>query len=794
MMPFTRVPSAVGMTLLLAVATGLPSDEPTANGESPEAILARAKQSLARLDGEVKLARLKEPVEVVRDRWGVAHIDAKNAHDLFLAQGFVAAQDRLFQIDLWRRQTAGEMAEAFGPEYVESDRFARLMKYRGDVDAEWASYSPDTKEIATAFTAGINAAIDHFGDRPPVEFQILCTRPKKWKPEDVLGRMSGIYMSQNFRNEIQRARLVAAVGIEKARWLAPVDPPREYTSALNDDELKAIDGRILAGYEAATKALSFKPAKTESNNWVVSGGRSASGKPLLASDPHRAIALPSLRYLVHLRAPGWDVIGSGEPGLPGVAIGHNDRIAWGFTIVGVDQADFYVEEVNPANPAEYRVGDRWEPMTVVREVIAVKGKPDRPVELRYTRHGPVLFQDDKRHRAYALKWVGSEPGGAAYLASLAVDRARNKDEFRGALARWKVPGLNFVYADVDGTVGWIAAARTPVRPKHDGLLPVPGNSGYEWSGYLPVSDLPQNFNPKDGWLATANHNILPAGYPHRIGHEFAAPYRFRRIREVLTAKEKWELGEFREIQHDVASLPGVALAGLLKGVALQDRELEPFAKRLTEWDGRLTTDSPAGPLYAIWMRELQQAFYAHHVPKELVASLTTLAGLPTMLAALESADPRWFGPQPHAARDRLVRESFARAVTQLKKLHAAEQERWGALHTVTFRHPLGTSEPALGNAFDVGPFERPGDGNTPLNTRYDDSHRQIHGATYRQLFDLADWDHSLVTSAPGQSGQPGSPHYADLAPLWARGEYFPLAYTRPGVESVAAHRLTLRPQ
>jgi penicillin amidase len=789
-----RVLPAVALAALIAVAAGSRSDDLPAKGASPEAILARAKQALAPLDGEAKLAGLKEPVEVVRDRWGVAHIDARNAHDLFLAQGFVAAQDRLFQIDLWRRQAAGEMAEAFGPEYVEADRFARLMQFRGDTDAEWASYSPDAREIAAAFAEGINAAIDHFGDRPPVEFQILGTRPKRWKPEDILGRMSGIYMSQNFRNEIQRARLVAAVGIEKARWLAPVDPPREYTPALGDDELKAIDGRVLAGYEAATKALSFKPAKTESNNWVVAGSRSASGKPLLASDPHRAIALPSLRYLVHLRAPGWDVIGAGEPGLPGVAIGHNDRIAWGFTIVGADQADVYVEQVNPANPAEYRVGDRWEPMTVVREVIPVRGGPSRPVELRYTRHGPVLFQDDKRHRAYALKWVGSEPGGAAYLASLSVDRARNKDEFLTALGRWKVPGLNFVYADVDGTVGWVAAARVPVRPNHDGLLPVPGNGDYEWSGYLSVSELPQSFDPKDGWLATANHNILPAGYPHRIGHEFAAPYRFRRIRDVLTAKEKWELGEFRALQHDVASLPGFALAALLKGVDLQNPELEPFAKRLTEWEGRLTTDSEAGPLYAVWLRELQQAFYAPHVPKDLVPTLTALAGLPTMLAALESADPRWLGPQPPAARDRLLRETFARAVGQLKKLPAAQQDRWGALHTVTFHHPLTTRDPALGKVLDVGPFERPGDVNTPNNTRSDDNYRQVHGATYRQLFDLADWDRALATSAPGQSGQPGSPHYADLAPLWARGDYFPLAYSRPKVEAVAAHRLTLRPR
>jgi penicillin G amidase len=788
-----RYTALLAVTLTLSPAGGAAADDRPGK-VSPEFLMARAKQVLAPLEGELALAGLRAPVEVLRDRWGVAHIYAQNAHDLFFAQGFVAAQDRLFQIDLWRRQAAGEMAEACGPQYVAADQFARLLKYRGDMDAEWSSYAPDTKAIAAAFTAGVNAAIDQFGDRPPIEFQILGFRPKKWRPEDILGRMSGIYMSQNFRNEVRRARLVAAVGVEKARWLAPVDPPHDYTSALGADELKGIDNRILAGYEAATKALSFRPAPTESNNWVVSGGRSVSGKPLLASDPHRAIALPSLRYLVHLHAPGWDVIGSGEPALPGVAIGHNDRSAWGFTIANVDQADFFVEEVNPHNPTEYRVGERWEAMTIVRESIAVKGEKDRPVELHYTRHGPVWFQDAERQRAYALKWVGNEPGGAAYLASLAVGRARNWAEFLDALRAWKVPGLNFVYADVEGNIGWIVAARTPVRPRHDGLLPVPGNGGYEWSGYLPVAELPQSFNPPAGWLATANHNILPEDYRHAIGYEFTPPYRFRRIRQALTSKDRWELDDFRAIQQDVGSLPGLALAGLLKDLPLENAELEPYRRLLVEWDGRLTVDAKAGPLYAIWLRALQEAFHALQVPKEQLPGFGTLSGLPVMFEALAKADPRWFSPDAAAARDRLLRQTFALAVDRLKALPAPQRERWGALHTVTFRHPLATLDPALANAFNLDPVERPGDGYTPDNTRYDETYRQVDGATYRHLVDLADWDRALATSAPGQSGQPGSPHYADLLPLWAKGDYFPLAYTRQRVDEVTRHRLVLKPR
>jgi len=774
--------------LLLSTSTITAADQ---KSDDPS---ARAKALLPNLEGERRMAGLREPVEVVRDRWGIPHIYAKNQADLFFAQGFVVAQDRLFQIDLWRRQGAGEMAEVYGPDYVPGDRFARLMKYRGDMDAEWKSYSPDTQAIATSFTSGINACIDELGDKIPLEFHVLGYRPKKWKPEDVLGRISGVYMSQNYSNEIKRAQLVAAVGIEKARWLAPVDPARAYISPLGEAELKSVDRKILAEFELATKTLSFKPSNSESNNWVVDGAHSVTGKPLLASDPHRAIMLPSLRYMVHLNAPGWNVMGAGEPGLPGVAIGHNERIGWGFTIIGTDQADLYLEETNPVNPDEYRCEGAWAKMVVVRDTLAVKGEKDRTIELRYTRHGPVLDVDAKRNRAYAMKWVGNNPGGAAYLGSLAVARANNQKEFLESLKAWKVPGLNFVYADVEGNIGWVAAAETPVRAKHDGLLPVPGDGGYEWGGYLAVEDLPQSFNPKSGWIATANHNILPPDYKHMIGYEFSTPYRFQRIQEVLTSKPKWELNDFKAIQHEDLSIPARTLGQILKMVDLQDAELSAEQKRFMEWDGRLSLDAKMGPFYGIWLRELQDAFFTMHVPKDQKANVMSLSGLPVMLPALASADPHWFGDDAKKARDQFLRMTFAEAVKKRNALPDHQRERWGALHGVTFKHPLATLNPIYAKAFNVGPFERTGDGNTPNNTKYDDQFQQVHGATYRHLLDLSDWDRSLATSGPGQSGQPGSPHYADLAPMWAKGEYFPLNYTRPKVEEAARHRMVLKPE
>ncbi|HUE70270.1 MAG TPA: penicillin acylase family protein, partial [Pirellulaceae bacterium] len=654
-----------------------------------------------------------------------------------------------------------------------------LVKYRGDMNAEWTSYAPDAREIATAFTGGINACIDHIGAKLPIEFQLLGIAPQKWEPQDVVGRMSGIIMTSNWQREVARARLIAAVGAEQARVLAPTDPPRDYLPAAGID-LNDITTDIFKGYLAASRVLKFSPSTTESNNWVVDGTLSASGKPLLASDPHRALAVPSLRYLVHLHAPGWNVIGAGEPALPGVALGHNEHIAWGFTIVGTDQADLYVEETDPDDPRQYKVGDRWEPMRVIRETIRVRGRSEPlQLELRFTRHGPVIHQDEKKHRAFALKWAGSEPGGAAYLGSLSVGRARSRREFLQSLEAWKIPCLNFVYADVDGDIGWVAAALTPIRQGWDGLLPVPGAGGkYEWQGFLPVKELPQSFSPPAHWLATANHNILPAGYKHEIAYEWASPHRFERIKQRLTEQQKFTLEDFQSIQHENTSLPALALIDVLQRVELS-KELQPYGQLILDWDGVLSREAKAGPLYAVWLQELRDALFADRIPADARLERRDLRSVTVLLAQLSQPSEAFFGSEPARRRDELVRSTLAAAVARTKQLLGDDpaQWSWGRLHTATFEHSLAALGPAYAEAFNVGPVPRPGDVHTPNNTRHDENFRQVHGASYRHVLDLADWDRGLATSTPGQSGQPGSEHYDDLLSLWAEGQYFPLAYS-----------------
>ena len=518
-----------------------------------------AHKALAIVSGELRAKGLNRPVNVLRDRWGVAHIYAENQHDLFFAQGIVAAQDRLFQMELWKRAGQGRLAEILGPSMLARDVNARALRYRGDMKAEYASYSPDTKEILTAFTDGINSYIASLSapDGPglPLEFQLAQFSPDAWHPEDCLNRMAAFSMTGNADTELEHARALAELGANKSAKFFDFDPPVALDPAQGLD-LSGLTPELLKNLVGSDHRIEFPPHALEgSNNWTISGTLTASGKPLLANDPHRVIAIPSLRYMIHLVAPGWNVIGAGEPGLPGVALGHNENIAWGFTIFGLDQQDLYVEELNPANELEYKTETGWNKMDVQRERFLVKGSAPIEVDLKFTRHGPILWQDGKR--ALALRWVGTEPGTAGYLVSLAIDRAANWDQFEAAVARWRVPSENLVYADAAGNIGEHSAGLAPVRA-WTGLLPVPGNANYNWTGFVPPSELPHTFNPKDGFVATANNKMIPDRYPYNVGFEWAPNYRVARICNVIDSakrdRHKLAVADMESLQSDV-SLP-----------------------------------------------------------------------------------------------------------------------------------------------------------------------------------------------------------------------------------------------
>ena len=751
-------------------------------GERGEDLLDDAVHRLAQLEGSVDVDGLEAPVEVVRDEWGVAHIYASTVHDLFFAQGYVAAQDRLYQIEIWRRTGAGELAEVFGPDYVSRDRIARLVKYRGDMDAEWASYSPSARMIAEAFTSGINAFVNQNRSNLPIEFELLGFEPGVWQPEHVLLRIAGLLMVRNLSQEIARAQLVSALGTDATERWYPTDPPRQ----LGPDpelELAGIDNRVTQEYRRAV-SIPVLREQEGSNNWVVSSALSATGKPLLASDPHRPVILPSLRYLVHLNGPGWNVIGSGEPALPGVAIGHNERVGWGFTIVQYDAADLFVERTDPAKPGQYMYMGEWMDMEVETAQIRVRGEAEaRTVELKFTRNGPVIWEDPDGGRAVALRWVGQEPGTAGYLGSLALDQVSNWDEFVQAMRAWKVPAENIVYADVDGNIGWIPAGLVPVREGWSGLLPVPAHTGrYRWSRFREVSELPVTKNPSSGYIATANHNILPSGYPHDLGFDWSAPYRFERVDEVLSNGEQFTVEDFQQLQHDETSLPARQLVALLED---SPARATAGAEVFDGWDFVLGTDSNAAALFQAWLKRIPSHFVASQVPpsdRELVGRYIQL---PRVISGLGGLSPEERGSVLGTA----LEEAYEEMVSSFGADPAGW--RWGAMHRIGFRHPLANSSDRR-RAFNLAEVERGGDRFTP-NATGGPGYAQSSGASYRHILDLADWDRSVFTSTPGQSGQPGSPHYSDLLQMWAEGRYAPLAFSREAVDRHAAHRLMLQP-
>lgn len=742
--------------------------------------------------GRLAVSGLSRPVTVLRDPWGIPHIYAETQDDLFFAQGFVAAQDRLFQMEVWRRAAEGRLAEILGPRAVERDRVARLIRYRGDMEAEYASYAPDARQIIDSFVRGVNAYIAMIGDRSgelPIEFRLAGFRPEPWTPEVCLSRIAALGVTGYAQLEVLRGILIRELGVEAATDLVPPDPavPMEVPPGI---DLKELDPKILAGFRAAGERVTFavSAARNGSNNWVVDGTLSATGKPLLANDPHRALAVPSLRWMVHLVGPGWNVIGAGEPALPGVAAGHNDRVGFGFTIVGIDQQDLYAEETHPEDPNRVGFRDGWVPMRIERETIRVKGAEPVQVELKFTRHGPVMHEDPARRRVWALRWVGSEPGTAGYLASLSLNRARTWPEFLKALERWKVPSENLVYADVEGNIGWKVAGLTPVRQGWNGLLPVPGDGRFEWQGFLPAAELPEAFNPARHFLATANHNILPPGYDKVLGFDWAPPERYQRIVEVLSEPgRRFTVADFERLQHDEVSLAAREMVGLLSRAQGIDEELRPWVQRLAGWDKVVSKDSAEAALYEVWLSRIPALFVARQ-PAKVRPLLEDELPLPL----LRDPNSRWFGEDPAAARDALLLQALREAVAETRKLLGNDPAawRWGALHRTGFRHPLADVDEEL---FALPVYEMGGDGSTVHLTAgnlFDVS----HGASFREILDVADWDRSVATSVPGQSGQPGSPHYADLLPLWAEGRYFPLLFSREKIEAASRERLVLEPR
>ena len=790
-----------------------------------------SEQSSRSADETIVIESLSEPAEIVVDRWGIPHIRAGSQADLFFAQGFNAGRDRLWQIDLWRKRGLGLLARDFGPGYLAQDEASRAFLYRGDMAKEWVSYAPDAQAIIRSFVAGINAYValtEREPGRLPVEFGLAGTKPDRWQPEDVV-RIRSHALTRNALSEVLRANIVTAYGHEIDLLRKNLEPAVVPGNA-GEVDLAAIPIEILDLFKLATAGVTFTPERlacrleeagkwtkvnalaeviadatwTGSNNWAVAPALTETGRPVIAGDPHRAHAVPSLRYLVHLSAPGLDVIGAGEPAVPGISMGHNGTIAFTQTIFGSDQEDVYVYETESGNPDRYRYKGDWVSMTSIEERFAVKGAPDQVRRLRFTRHGPVVSADTDKRVAFAIRSVWFEPGAAAYLGGLSSMRATSLPEFRAAIRRFATPSLNHVYADVKGSIAWLPFGMTPVRRNWDGLTPVPGDGRFEWDGFIDLDDMPHAIDPPAGFVASANEANVPEPWDHdkvRIGYEWLENSRALRIAEALAGPpsgEKHSVRASMALQTDVTSIPARRLRGLIEAIAPgADADLAAARTLLLGWDEKLEAGSAAGALSELWFtRHLKPALLALFVPDPRLQPLMVPLDVESLLQALERPGAA-FGAQPAAARDRLVGETLAAAWREAGTLLGADPAtwQWGRLHHGQFDHPLSAvAGPEAAATLNVGPLAKGGSASTVMHAAYrPQDFRVVIGASVRFVLDVGNWDASVCINSPGQSGDPRSPHYRDLSVHWAKGEYVPFLYSREAVDAAAEKRIRLVP-
>ncbi len=758
----------------------------------------------------VLLSGARAPIEVVEDELGVPHVRAGSLHDAYFGQGYLVARDRLFQIDMEIRRDMGRMAEAFGPRFVAADRGARLFLYRGDVDAELAALPADVLECAKGYVAGVNARLDELAADPaqlPLEYGILGISPLRWDIRDLV-RNRGIGMG-DADDEVRRAQLQARGLLDADQLMAPLRPAWSYTVPEGLD-CAAVTEADLGILNPATRPMDFDPVQEASldpeqrwgdrfalgsNAWTISPSRSATGRPILANDPHLGIGRASPRHMVHLSAPGLDVIGAGAPGLPGIMQGHTDRFAFGRTNFHIDQTDLFILRTKEGDPGRYWHKDQWKAFETFEDEILVKGAPPERVTLRYAAGRPIVSQDATRSRAVAFATVSMLPGANQRFAMIAINLSKDWASLRQAF-KLHVSPTNLHYADIDGNTGWQTIGFTPRRPKHDGLFPAPGDGDFDWTGILPIDDMPHVYNPREGWFASANQMNIPAGYPYRdrvISFNWSDPYRYDRIVEVLKAQPKHRIEDSIALQHDVQSLPARALLKLLP--ATLSEEAAPAAALLRRWDCGIEADSAAALLYEMVMPALSSDFYDRIMPaaaRDLIPSVN----LSEMLRILASPDKR-LGDDPVAARDAIIDRALAAGWKKAVEVGGADPAgwRWGDLHRVTISHSL-SSNPAIAAAFPkIDGGRSGGDGTTPMARGFNPRRgfNVTHGASYLFVADVGAWDNSRFLLLPGQSADPRSPRYRDFYPLWLAGAMQPLWYSKAAVDRHAVSRLTLAP-
>ena len=762
------------------------------------------KKSLPQVSGELSIPGIKDTVQILRDSYGVPHIYAKNEPDLYFALGYAMAQDRLWQMDFSRRLGQGRLSEIFGEDFVKVDRYFRMLTAAGvntEIPAEFAV-------TLQSFTNGLNAYLKTHKDRLPIEFKLLRYEPEPWQVDDYISIVKVITwaLSVGWNTDLTAATILKWVGDPMFKEAFPSWPG--HAPLIIPEKTIALSSIPDLSIEAARIIERLIPLHSAgaSNNWVVAGKKSVSGKPMLANDAHLPLTNPSFWWEVHLVCPTIDASGFAATGLPGIPIGHNRHVAWGVTNVMVDDVDFFVEKINPDNPRQYWYKDRWEDMKVKVETIRVKGKDPVKAEILLTRHGPIVNEPraNLKESPISARWTFTETLQPVQAASLLL-KARDIEEVKEALRYWEVPGQNFVFADTNGNIGYWCCATVPIRLKGDGLLPVPGWTGeYEWNGYVPFEERPHLINPESGFIATANNKVTDNNYPYLISRYWEPTDRITRIVQLLKEKEKLSVNDLKQMHQDVYCPQAAELTPKIIQV-LEKRFSSEEGKKakdiLSRWDFKMAKDSAGACLFEMTYRKMMGNIFKDELGEDLFEKYLKTSVFPSraVRAMVENGSSPWFDnintPEKEGLEE-IITLSMSQTLSELKETLGSEMEKWewGKIHTLTFEHALGKKKP-LDLIFNLGPFPVGGSLLTVNKKKYSlhDPYHANHGVSMRMIVDFADMDGALHVLPTGESGQLKSPNYQDQIPLYLSGRYHPSWTDRTEAEKNSRGILTLRP-
>ncbi len=770
-----------------------------------------SRRRLPQVSGRVYLSALQTPVRVIRDQWGIPHIQAADRSDLFFAQGFVHAQDRMWQMELNRRAANGQLSALFGSLTLDIDRLVRTLGFARLALHSLAALSTRAYQDLVAYASGVNAYLAG-AENLPIEFSLMRHRPEKWRPVDSLAysRLQMWALTHGAMGELVQAQLNESLGPEMGRQLGLQYPDQNPVTLADGIELNklVVDRMMGSVHRTFLGKGGVDGTGRGSNCWVISAERSTTGHAILSNDMHLPIGTPSLWYYLHLHsADGFHVAGFSQPGLPYVLVGHNGHLAWGATLSYADCEDLYVEKLNPENPAQYQFRGEWRASQIIDEEITVRGKSNHREQVILTHHGPIISQvipGESQVLALSSMALRSE---AAFDGFGRLNEAVDWDEFVEAVSRIETPSLNLLYADVHDNIGHYVSGRIPIRNKGDGLLPVPGWSGdFEWVGEIPFDEMPHALNPRQGFLVSANNRIVGDEYPHFLGHVWRNGYRARRIEQLINGQANVSLEDCQRFQFDVHSLAGLELVGRLVHFEPGSADASLSWQLLRDWDGQMGIDSVGATIYQVLLGRLAENILAPHLDRESLMRLLG-TGLHPMLAPVNEFQGYWpvilgrlLGMKAQkwwADRDDLIERSLVEVTAELRHRLGDDwrQWQWGRLHQVRFHHVLGM-QPPLDRVFNQGPFPIGGDNDTVAQTSirpdlpYENNAISIAS---RHVIDLGEWDNCWAMYTPGQSGQLGSPHYGDMIQPWLQGTFFRMAWSAEAVAAVSRHELVLTP-